>query len=670
VITLSQTVKTPPSLVLCRPIVGLLPLLLVLAGLVQPSRAVAEETTLVNLTNTVWRFNDSTNDLGTDWRAINYLQETNADWKTGTGLFGIDTTVRPAPLPPVYPAPFVTPLVMGAGHITYYFRTRFLLPQNPASNIVQVTAYVDDGAVFYLNGVEISRVRLPTDPVLYTNRAELANPEGVPVTFVIDPARLVLGTNILAVEVHQQNENSSDVVFGLQMVATGTAAPDILDLTEPANRTISQGQSTTLSVVGSGIPTPTYSWYRNGVLLPMANGPTYTIPSAGEADDGNYYAVLANSLGAATSRVAVVTVNLDVTPPSILYAVGRPNLTDIFLPFTEPLDPLAGPDVFNWFVVAADGSSPRGLALREAYLTDQTNLTLVTIDQRDPMKSYIVSNGFGIPDLFGNELPASTMTPVAIFPVELISGSNSWRFEHSGTDLGADWIVPSFNDSAWSIGPAPLDAFRATAETPAPQCRQDGLLPQTEIPVGTCLNSLSNAANTAQISTAYFRTHFNFSGDAHHTVLNIQALVDDAAVFYLNGEELLRLGLPEGPVSYSTLANRTIPNPLPEILELGSGKLVQGENVLAVEVHQDSLFSADLTLGVTVSALVPSVTVTTAPRLTAGLAGGNITISWTPAVGRLQSALEVAGPWEDVPPANPHTEPATGARKFYRVVVP
>ena len=634
----------------------------------------ADQSTLIDLTNTVWRFNDvGTNDLGTDWRAVHYLQETNSDWKTGTGLFGIDTTVRPSPLPPVYPVPFVTPLTMGAGHITYYFRTKFLLPQTN-NVIVDVTAYIDDGAVFYLNGVEIFRVRLPTDPVLYTNRAELANPEGVPVTIRVDPARLVLGTNTLAVEVHQQNENSSDVVFGLEMVATGTAAPDILDPTEPADRTISQGESTTLSVVGSGIPTPTYSWYRNGVLLPMANSPTYTISAAGAADAGNYYAVLVNSEGTATSRVAMVKVLLDTNPPSILYAVGRPQ-ENIELPFTEALDPLAGPDTFNWSVLATDGSDANsgidggGLGINEAYMKDQTNLVLITIFPRDPMKSYVVSNGFGIPDLFGNEMAVGTMTPVALFPVDLMSISNSWRFEHSGTDLGTNWITSSFSDSAWSMGPAPLDAFRALSITPEPHCRD--LLPITDVPVGTCLNSLSNAANTAQISTAYFRTRFNFSGDAAHTVLNIEALVDDAAVFYLNGAELLRLGLPDGPVSYDTLANRTIPNPLPELLELASGKLVQGENVLAVEVHQDSLFSADLTFGMKLSALVPSVTVTAAPQLSASLAGGNITISWTPAVGRLQSAVEVGGDWNDVAaPSNPFTEPATGESKFYRVVVP
>src|SRR5437867_6347336 len=321
VISLTQTVKAFPSHVPRRPIVRLplIPLLIVLAGLGLPSRTLADQITLIDITNTVWRFNDHGDNLGTAWRAVNYPAEANPPWANGIGLFGVDTTVR---VPPLYPAPFQTPLVLGAGRITYYFRTRFIIAQDPASNIVHVTAYIDDGAVFYVNGIEVNRIRLPTDPVLYNTTAQLANPEGVPFDFDIDPTNLVLGTNTIAVEVHQQNESSSDVVFGLQMVSTGTLAPTILDPTQPADRTVNQGQPTTFFVVGSGIPAPDYRWYFSNsnvsnLLIPGANGSTYTIAAVGPEHAGNYYAVLSNSLGTATSRVAVLTVILDTTAPYV-----------------------------------------------------------------------------------------------------------------------------------------------------------------------------------------------------------------------------------------------------------------------------------------------------------------------------------------------------------------
>ena len=673
---MTQTVKAFPSHVPRRPIVRLplIPLLIVLAGLGLPSRTLADQITLIDITNTVWRFNDHGDNLGTPWRAVNYPAEANPPWTNGIGLFGVDTTVR---VPPLYPAPFQTPLVLGAGRITYYFRTRFIIAQDPASNIVHVTAYIDDGAVFYVNGIEVNRIRLPTDPVLYNTTAQLANPEGVPFDFDIDPTNLVLGTNTIAVEVHQQNESSSDVVFGLQMVATGTLAPTILDPTQPADRTVNQGQPTTFFVVGSGIPAPDYRWYFSNsnvsnLLIPGANGSTYTIAAVGPEHAGNYYAVLSNSLGTATSRVAVLTNILDTTAPYVLYALGDPNQETILLPFSEPPEPTSATDAFNWAVDTTDGSgslcSDRGICVNSAFLDNGTNLYLQT-EMRDPSRSYIVRVASAIPDPFGNQLPEGTLIPLATFPVNLISSTNSWRYEHSGTDLGTNWVTAAFSDAAWSNGPAPLDVFRATAETSEPHCRNDGMLPGTGELVGTCLLSLSNAANTAQYSTAYFRTRFNFSGDAAHSVLSLTAVIDDAAVFYLNGTELARVGMPDGPLTYATLANRTVGNAGPEFLTLAPRGLVQGENVLAVEVHQDSLFSADLTFGLSVGAIVPSLVA--APQLSSSLAGGNITISWEPAVGQLQSATEVGGPWSDVTPSQPpYTEPATGARKFFRVAVP
>ena len=88
------------------------------------------------------------------------------------------------------------------------------------------TNYIDDGAVFYLNGAEIQRVRMPAAPQPITNTT-LAN--GCPVNNceatldVPDVFRLsgdaltnvlVAGDNVLAAEVHQLTTNDTDVVFG------------------------------------------------------------------------------------------------------------------------------------------------------------------------------------------------------------------------------------------------------------------------------------------------------------------------------------------------------------------------------------------------------------------------------------------------------------------------
>ena len=57
---------------------------------------------------------------------------------------------------------------------------------------------------------------------------------------------------------------------------------------------------------------------------------------------------------------------------------------------------------------------------------------------------------------------------------------------------------------------------------------------------GTPLVALSNAANTTLIPTIYFRTRFTFAGDAACSILCLQTIVNDGAVFYLDGVEKVR----------------------------------------------------------------------------------------------------------------------------------
>ena len=59
------------------------------------------------------------------------------------------------------------------------------------------------------------------------------------------------------------------------------------------------------------------------------------------------------------------------------------------------------------------------------------------------------------------------------------------------------------------------------------------------------------------------------------------------SIIYLNGVEVLRTAMPDGPASYNTLATRTVGDASYEgPFLIPSDKLVRGENVLAVEVHQ------------------------------------------------------------------------------------
>lgn len=104
---------------------------------------------------------------------------------------------------------------------TAYFRKSFSWSGAVPSSLV-VEGAIDDGAIIYLNGREVRRVRMPAGAVSYATWAS-ANGEGSPLTVTTlnasAPGYLVSGTNTLAVEVHQRNATSSDLSFDLRLVS-------------------------------------------------------------------------------------------------------------------------------------------------------------------------------------------------------------------------------------------------------------------------------------------------------------------------------------------------------------------------------------------------------------------------------------------------------------------
>src|SRR5262249_45605074 len=80
---------------------------------------------------------------------------------------------------------------------------------------------LDDGAVVYLNGVEVHRTNMPAGNITFTTQASAAVNHAVTQgPFGISLANLVPGDNVLAVEVHQNGTASPDVAFGLKLDGT------------------------------------------------------------------------------------------------------------------------------------------------------------------------------------------------------------------------------------------------------------------------------------------------------------------------------------------------------------------------------------------------------------------------------------------------------------------
>ncbi|HXI50623.1 MAG TPA: Ig-like domain-containing protein, partial [Candidatus Saccharimonadales bacterium] len=208
-------------------------------------------TPIFALSNQVWRYQVQGEDLGTAWRQPGY---DDSGWSNGMALFGLETT------PQAYSDPFRTVFPInttnGVPITNFYFRTGFTLDDPRALSGLLVTAYVDDGAVWYVNGREAARLRvnnaIPVDAVPYTTIATNLNTEGVPSFLVLPATNAVAGTNLMQVELHQGTIPSSDAVFGMSLDA-------LMTLTNPPSVALSDFKRGNVTITLTGIAGRNYA---------------------------------------------------------------------------------------------------------------------------------------------------------------------------------------------------------------------------------------------------------------------------------------------------------------------------------------------------------------------------------------------------------------------------
>jgi hypothetical protein len=152
----------------------------------------------------------------------------------------------------------------------------------------------------------------------------------------------------------------------------------------------------------------------------------------------------------------------------------------------------------------------------------------------------------------------------------------------------ADWKHPSFNDSSWPTGQALLGYGTINGRT-----------------INTSLNF-----QTPRLPTIYLRKAFTVTDASSFNQLELGVIQDDGVIVYLNGREIARVNMSGGPQTYSSFANGAISNEgslvsLPPI-NLSPGDLIEGTNLLAVELHQSSGSSSDTGLDLQLAGIAPA----------------------------------------------------------------
>ncbi len=150
----------------------------------------------------------------------------------------------------------------------------------------------------------------------------------------------------------------------------------------------------------------------------------------------------------------------------------------------------------------------------------------------------------------------------------LIAEGSTWKYLDDGSDQGTIWSGVTFDDSSWPEGPAELgfgDGDEATV-------LDDGFI------------------------TYYFRKTIAIGGDVVSDV-ELRFKRDDSIAVYINGTLVEANNLPSN-WDYLSGATTTVPNSDENAWNtrtISGSHFVPGTNVVAVEIHNRSTSSSDIT---------------------------------------------------------------------------
>jgi len=353
----------------------------------------------------------------------------------------------------------------------------------------------------------------------------------------------------------------------------------------------------------------------NGTLVFNVNGTfTYT-PKAdySGADSFTYRA----SDGTSNSNIATVslTVNPVNDPPVV---VGDSYTTTENVTLNVPVSQ----------GVLLNDRDVEGQTLTAALVTQATRGT-VTLNANGSF-SYVPANGFAGSDSFTyrasdgvlnsntvsvaitvvpvNDPPTAvndsyTATKNQVLNVTATSGSGvaalvpaggTWKYLDNGSDQGTAWKEPGFSDATWKTGVAQFGYGEGDEATVV----EDDATPGSPTP-----------GSTTRYVTTYFRRTFTVSDKATLRELVLSVKRDDAAVVYLNGtvisDAAIQNGLPNSP-TFNMLAQASATDDGQTFITINPANaldlLVDGTNVIAVEVHQSTRDSSDLSFDLSLTA--------------------------------------------------------------------
>ena len=309
---------------------------------------------------------------------------------------------------------------------------------------------------------------------------------------------------------------------------------------------------------------------------------------------GNAYAGIAN---ATTWNFG--TINPDLTPPTVTAYSPADNSTNVSissnlqLTFNESVQKGSGN-----IVIKQGGVTTQTINVSDAAVTVSGNT--VTINPSDfnnnaAVNIEIAAGAFR--DLANNNYAGITSTTTWNFntaappsgPETLVSFGTSWKYLDNGTDQGTAWRASSFNDASWASGNSQLgygDGDEATVVSFGPN------------------------ASTKYITT-YFRKTISVSNPSGFASIAGSVKRDDGIAIYVNGTEVYRNNLAAG-AAYTTLATLASDDgATAQAFSFSPSVFNSGNNLIAVEIHQNAITSTDISFDLQLIGTVPGAALLT-----------------------------------------------------------
>jgi acid phosphatase type 7 len=160
---------------------------------------------------------------------------------------------------------------------------------------------------------------------------------------------------------------------------------------------------------------------------------------------------------------------------------------------------------------------------------------------------------------------------IGVGQVTIVAPGDSWKYLDNGSDQGTNWRNVGFNDASWGVGNAEFGYGEADEAT---------------------VVGFGADPNNKYITT-YFRKKVTLNSTFSSFLLRGKR--DDGVVVYFNGVQVFKDGFSQDPVLYNTLASNAADDGQIWLSTTLPGNILQlGENTIAVEIHQTSPSSSDL----------------------------------------------------------------------------